>query len=256
MLVRKFPRRVLFILLTAALTLAACNVGATAAPTVDANAINTAAYETAIAQIAAQQTQTALAAPTNTPPPTNTALSLATAALPTAGGPTPTGNAGALPTVSFNITPNTNTTPLAGFTPVSGSPVAAGPTASLGDACHNSVFVADVTIPDGTTFQDSNAKGGRPGDEFHKVWRIQNTGTCRWDEGYAMAFVGGDDELKPHSVVFDSADDFVDPGANADLGITLIAPKFPGKYSATWRMQTDNGAFFGTYMTVNIEVLE
>lgn len=253
--VRKFPRRVLFILLTAALTLAACNVGATAAPTVDVNVINTAAYETAIAQIAAQQTQTALAAPTNTPPPTNTALSLATAALPTAGGPTPTGNAaGALPTVSFNVTPNT--TPLAGFTPVSGTSVAAGPTASLGDACHNSVFVADVTIPDGTTFQDSNAKGGRPGDEFHKVWRIQNTGTCRWDEGYVMAFVGGDDELDPHSVVFDSADDFVDAGANADLGITLTAPKFPGKYSATWRMQTDNGAFFGTYMTVNIEVLE
>jgi hypothetical protein len=254
MLVRKLPRRVLFVLLTAALTLAACNVGATAAPTVDVNVINTAAYETAMAQIAAQQTMTALAAPTNTPPPTNTALSLGTAALPTAGGPTAAGNQGALPTVSFNVTPNT--TPLAGFTPVSSSPVAAGPTASLGDACHNSVFVADVTIPDGTTFQDSNAKGGRPGDEFQKVWRIQNSGTCKWDEGYVLAFVGGDDELEPHSVKFDSSDDFVDPGETADLGLALVAPKFPGKYSATWRMQTDAGAYFGTYMTVNIEVLE
>lgn len=253
--VRNFPRRVLFILLTAALTLAACNVGATAAPTVDVNVINTAAYETAIAQIAAQQTQTALAAPTTTPPPTNTAQSLSTAALPTAGGPTPTGNAaGALPTVSFNVTPNT--TPLAGFTPVSGSPVAAGPTASLGDACNNNVFVADVTIPDGTIFADDNGRGGRPGDEFQKIWRVQNTGTCKWDEGYVLAFIGGDDELDPHSVVFDSADDFVDPGENADLGLNLTAPKFPGKYTATWRMQTDSGAFFGTPLTVLIEVVE
>jgi D-alanyl-D-alanine carboxypeptidase len=86
MLVRKFPRRTLFILLTAALTLAACNVGATPAPTIDVNAINTAAFETAVAQIVVQQTQTALAAPSNTPPPSNTPLSLATAALPTAGG--------------------------------------------------------------------------------------------------------------------------------------------------------------------------
>lgn len=255
MLVRKYPRRLLYILLTAALLLAACNVGSTPAPAVDVNAINTAAYETAIAQIAAQQTQTALAAPTNTPPPTNTALSLATVALPTTGGTAPTAASGALPTVSFNVTPNT--TPLAGFTPLAGSTVVApAATAALGDSCHNNTFVADVTIPDGTTFQDSNAKGGRPGDEFHKVWRVQNTGSCRWDEGYVLAFIGGDDELKPHSVVFDSADDFVEAGENADLGITLVAPKFPGKYTATWRMQTDNGAYFGTPMTVLIEVLE
>ena len=51
MLVRKFPRRTVIILLTAALTLAACNVGATPAPTMDINAINTAAVATAMGQI-------------------------------------------------------------------------------------------------------------------------------------------------------------------------------------------------------------
>jgi hypothetical protein len=219
---------------------------------VDVNAINTAAYETAVAQIAAQQTQTALAAPTNTPPPTNTALSLATAGAPTAGTNValPTAGSGALPTVSFNITPNT--TPLAGFTPLAPS----GPTASLGDSCHNNTFVADVTIPDGTVFNDDAGRGGRPGDEFQKIWRVQNTGSCRWDEGYVLAYVGGDQALQPHSVVFDSADDFVDPGENADLGLTLTAPRTPGKYTATWRMQTDSGSYFGTFLTVSIEVVE
>lgn len=248
MLVRTFPRRTLMILLTATLTLAACNVGATPAPTVDINAINTAAVATAMGQISAQLTETALAAPSDTPQPTDTPIPLATFALPTAaaGSPTP---GGALPTVSFNTTPNT--TPLAGFTPV--APAA---TQSLGDACNNNTFIADVTIPDGTIFQDSNPRGGRPGSDFQKVWRVQNTGNCKWDEGYQLAFIGGDAALSPHSVKFDSSDDFVDPGATVDLSVSLTAPLFPGKYTATWKMQADNGAFFGTPLTVLIEVKE
>jgi hypothetical protein len=247
MLVRKSARQVLFILLTAALALTSCNMGATPAPTIDVNAINTAALATAMAQISVQQTQTALAAPSATPSSTNTPLSLATLGLPTNGG------AGALPTLSFNTTPNT--TPLAGFTPL-GSPVAPAATVSLGDACNNNTFVADVTIPDGTVFQDSNERGARPGSEFQKVWRVKNTGTCKWDEGYRLAYIGGDDKLNPKSVKFVESTDFVDPGEEADLAVTLTAPKFPGTYTETWRMQTDSGAFFGSPLTVVIEVKE
>ncbi|HSL46354.1 MAG TPA: NBR1-Ig-like domain-containing protein [Anaerolineales bacterium] len=238
-------KTILFALLT--VILVACNAGATPAPTVDVNAINTAAFNTAMAQIGAQQTMTALAAPTITPLPTNTALSLATVGLPTtaAGVASPTGNAqGALPTVSFNVTPNT--TPLAGFTPVAGSPVApAGPTASLGDACNNNVFVADVTIPDGTVM--------KPGVDFEKVWRIQNTGSCKWDEGYKLAYVGGDGKLDAFTKELTTGD-FVEAGETGDIGIDLTAPLAEGKYTETWRMQADNGAFFGTLLTVVIEV--
>jgi len=256
MLVRKFPRRTLILLLTAALTLAACNVGATPAPAVDIDAINTAAVATAMGQISAQLTQTALAAPSSTPQATDTTIPLATFALPSAAAGSPVAGGG-LPTVSFNSTPgtNTNTTPLAGFTPI-GSPVAPAATQSLGDACNNNVFVADVTIPDGTIFQDSNPKGGRPGSDFQKIWRVQNTGNCKWDEGYTLAFIGGDDALNPKSVKFQDPNDFVDAGQTADVGVSLTAPKFPGKYTATWKMQADNGAFFGTPLTVVIEVKE
>lgn len=251
MLVRKPARRVLFILLTAALALTSCNMGATPAPSVDINAINTAAVASAMAQISSQQTQTALAAPTATPSPTNTTAPLTTAVT---GNITPLpGGTTALPTFSFNTTP---TTPLPGFTALASPAAPAGPTASLGDACNNNVFVADVTIPDGTVFRDGNAKGGRPGNEFDKVWRVQNTGTCKWDEGYTLAFVGGSDALKPYSVKFTDASDFVAAGATADLGITLTAPKFPGEYQATWRMQDDRGNYFGTPLTVLIVVEE
>src|SRR5689334_5004005 len=86
MLFRIFPRHTLIILLIAALTLAACNMGATPAPTVDVNAINTAAVATAMGLISSQQTETALAAPSATPLPSlpsDTPIPLATFALPT-----------------------------------------------------------------------------------------------------------------------------------------------------------------------------
>src|SRR5829696_4221145 len=178
MFVRKFPRRALLVLLTATLTLAACNVGATPAPTVDVNAINTAAVATAMGQISAQLTQTALVAPTNTPLPTDTPLSLATFALPTTGttGAAATaGTPGAIPTLSFNTTPNT--TPIAGFTPLSTS---VAPVNTSAATCHNSAYVSDVTIPDDTAL--------KPGDDFDKTWRIQNNGTCAWDDGFQLVF--------------------------------------------------------------------
>jgi hypothetical protein len=237
--VRKFPRRTLLLLLITSLSLAACNVGSTPAPTVDINAINTAAVATALGQISAQQTQTALAAPVNTDTPaaTDTAIPQATFVLPT------TAVAGALPTLSFNTTPNT--TQVAGLTPIS-SPVAPVNTAVLGDSCNNSIYVADVTIPDGTVLQ--------PGVDFEKIWRVQNTGTCTWDDGYQLAFVSGDQALDPVSFEFTDKADFVAGGATADIGVNLTAPNTAGDYTATWRMQSDNGTFFGTYLTVVIKV--
>ena len=54
----------LFVLLFLLLT--SCTAGAPPAPTVDVNAINTAAVATAMGQLSAQFTQTALAAPSAT----------------------------------------------------------------------------------------------------------------------------------------------------------------------------------------------
>ncbi len=250
MLVRKPVRQLLFILLTAALALAACNIGATPAPPVDVSAINTAAFNTAVAQISAAQTQTALAAPST---PTNTPLSL-----PTSGSASPSANASALPTLSFNTSPNTTplagTTPFAGFTPVGspGVPVQSAATAVLGDACSNNQFIADITIPDGTVFEAGTDY--KPGHEFQKIWRVKNTGTCKWDEGFALVWIAGDQALKPYTFKLKDPSDFVGPGETADLGVTLWAPSAAGKYTATWRMQNDHGYFFGTPLTVMIEV--
>jgi hypothetical protein len=223
-------------LLTTTLILTACNVGATPAPTVDINAINTAALGTAMAQISAQQTMTALAAPTFTPSATNTPPTLATVALPTTSG--------GLPTVSFNTTPLANTAPAAGFTAVGGVPQV-GATAAVGAVCNNLIYLADATIPDGTVFDG--------GEDFTKTWRVQNTGSCKWDEGYKLVYLSGDDEIDPVSVKLQS-DDFIDPGAVGELSVELTAPLKAGKYGGTWQMQADNGEYFGNQLTVLIEV--
>lgn len=246
MFVRKSLRQAVLVLATAAIVLAACSGGAAPEPTVDVNAINTAAVATAMGQLSAQFTQTALAAPTNTTLPTNTALPLPSFALPTAGAgsPAPT-TSGALPTVSFNTTP---TTPLPGFTALA-SPVAPAATTSLGDACNNSAFEADVTIPDFSEME--------PGRNFVKTWRIRNTGTCTWDEGYELVYIGGSNpDLDPYDVEFDSSDDFVTGGESVDLSVELTTPCDPGDYEGHWRMRTDQGAYFGTVISVYVKVTD
>lgn len=241
---RSSTRQTLLLLLTAALLLTSCNVGATPAPTQDINALSTALVGTTVAQLSVQFTQTALAAPTNTVAPTDTPATPPTFALPTQSNPgtAATGNPAALPTLSFV------NTPAPGITQIVSLPTSAAPaTASLGDACNNNVFIQDTTIPDGTVM--------KPGEDFYKIWRVQNTGNCTWDEGYTLVLVTGDNLDGPTYKIQDKVD-FVSPGETADLGIKMTAHLKEGTYSGCWKMKSDTGFFFGTFLCVTIKVVK
>jgi hypothetical protein len=249
MFVRKSLGQAVYLLAVMALILTACNMGATPAPTVDVNAINTAAVATAMGQLSAQFTQTALAAPTATSIPTQTAVTL----------PSPASNPGGVatlgtpPTVSFNSTPIVgNTTPLAGFTPFSTVAPAGGPTTSLGDSCNNAAFVADVTVPDNEVL--------KAGTDVQKIWSVKNTGTCTWDEGYKLVqFAGSPDlgKIQSYEIGKNGNDNnFVTAGSTANLGVWIDVPCKVGKYEAHFRMQSDSGYFFGTVLSVYFEVQE
>ena len=58
---------------------------------------------------------------------------------------------------------------------------ALGTPASL---CDNYVYVADVTIVDGTAMT--------PGQDFVKTWKIKNTGDCTWGDGYGLIYSYGE----------------------------------------------------------------
>jgi hypothetical protein len=216
-------------------------MGATPTPTIDVNAINTAAFNTAAAQISAGQTQTALVAPSATP--TNTSAPITTAVVPGDGTVLPT-TAGGFPTVSFNTTP---TTPLAGFTqPATIAPTSAG-IGNTASGCNDGLFVSE-TLPDKSVVD--------AGKEFSKAWEIKNTGTCDWDEGYVFAFQAhlSSPEIKGYDIVIKSSDEVTKPKHSQSFIIKLTAPSTPGEYKGYWKMKDDNGSYFGPLVFFDIVV--
>lgn len=114
------------------------------------------------------------------------------------------------------------------------------PTPCLPDAA----FVADVTIPDGTTLM--------PGETFEKVWRIGSSGCAPWPAGTRWVFVSGDRMGAPGAVaVVDTP-----VGGAADIAVLMVAPDAPGTYKGYWQMQAPDGARFGERVHVQIVVSE
>ncbi|MBN1977355.1 MAG: hypothetical protein JW918_08135 [Anaerolineae bacterium] len=106
----------------------------------------------------------------------------------------------------------------------------------------DSKYVMDVTIPDGTVMS--------PGAGFVKTWRVRNSGTCDWDAGFQLIFVGGAQMGGPPSVPLPA----VPAGGQTDVSVSLTAPATYGTHKGTWRIRSDEGTVFGTNLTVLIEV--
>ncbi|MFT3892311.1 MAG: NBR1-Ig-like domain-containing protein [Anaerolineales bacterium] len=234
------PRHISIILITAALILAGCNVGATPAPTVDVNAINTAIVGTTVAQLSGQMTQTAQALPTSASLPTEQPVNLPTFALPTLEA-SPTAAAGALPTISFN------TTPVAGLTSLPTAAVSTSSNSWTKVGCNDAMFLSE-TLPDGSKV---NA-----GKKFKKAWEIQNTGTCTWDEGYVFAFVAAQSSagIEGYDIVINKTEEFTKPGHSQSFIIELTAPTKSGEYKGYWKLKSDDGTFFGPLVYFDIVV--
>jgi hypothetical protein len=225
--------------------LTACGAGAQASPTatvVDVNAVMTSAAGTAfvqLTQIAARASATATPAPpTETPNPsagTAPALQLLTS--------TPGGGAVGLPPTETTL-PGIGTataTSASVLTPI--LPIST----KAADTCLNSKFAGDVTIPDGTLM--------KPDEKFRKIWRVQNTGTCRWDEGFGFTLWAGP-AMSGEPIKFSINDQPVNPGGTVDMGIDMRAPTTPGDYVAHWIMVSDSGKTFGGDFTVVIKVVK
>jgi len=175
-----------------------------ATPTINVDAIYTAAYQT----IAVEQTeQQASNPPTSTP-----------AASPSA------------------------TAEVASLAPLN-TLVLSSSTSGTVQGCNNSLYISDVTIPDNTVMT--------PGQTFTKTWAVQNTGTCTWNTSYKLAFafgtaMNGTPTAVPQSVA---------PGAQAQISVNLVAPSTLGNFTGNWRLQNDQGQYFGTLLTVVINVV-
>lgn len=106
-------------------------------------------------------------------------------------------------------------------------------TPSVNACTDRASFVADVTVPDGTTFT--------PFAQFTKIWRLRNVGTCTWTNAYKATFVsgeqmGGVDTPIPQTTM---------PGQTVDVSVNLTAPGTGGSYRGFWELKNPSGALFG-----------
>ena len=128
-------------------------------------------------------------------------------------------------------------------TPAPPTATAPGPSPTVGTAgcTDKATFISDVTIPD-----DTNIPAG---DSFVKTWRLQNSGTCTWNTGYALAFQSGNNLAGPASVPFTGQ---IAPGSTVDLSVTLTAPSAAGTYKGNWILRNDSGVHFGIGASANV----
>jgi len=162
----------------------------------------TQAYRTVEARLTQAVAQTPLATQTNTA----TSVSTASPTLIT-------------PTLPATYTPNQPTN--------QSSPVSNCDLAAAGNPI-------DVTIPDDSQFQ--------PGEAFTKVWRLQNAGTCTWDQSYALALFSGDGMGALSNIPLEGQ---VAPNETVDVSVDLIAPEAPGTYQGNWKLKNESGEWFG-----------
>jgi len=130
------------------------------------------------------------------------------------------------------------------FTVPAVSLTAPSPTASLQSSnyCDNSIYISDVTIPDGTVMA--------PGTSFVKTWAFQNTGSCTWNSGYRLIFFSGN-QLGGAATNITAS---VAPSQQVRVSVSLTAPGTEGTYLGYWRLANSQGAGFGGVVFVKIVV--
>lgn len=242
-------------ILTVLAALTSCTLGQAATPvtpTVDIEAIKTSAAATAIVELTkiAEQASPTIA-PTQTPttaPATPTLAAVQTGST-TENPAVLTATATTAVAGGLLATETPVVAPMAGTpgTVPSLTPLAPAVPKSTGPTCLNSQFVADITVPDGTVMQ--------PGQKFTKGWRIQNTGTCPWDEGYGFIRWSGP-AMNSVDIHYSKNDQPVGAGGVTDIYIDMRAPYEAGDYVAHWVMVSDTGKTFGGDFTVVIKVVK
>jgi hypothetical protein len=238
MRLKKYLRSGTVILLS--LGLASCNLNKAPEPTTDVNVVYTSVASTMITHLNDQLTQTAQAVPPAeaTASPTELTTLAPLPSIPVESTLTPSttnSNPPIIPSVALTLVNNTPT-------------AASAASGSTAVGCADSIFLEDITIPDGTEVTASTV--------FQKIWRMKNTGTCDWTGGYKFAFAYGTKFGVGSLTLNLTSATAVPPDGSKDFGFDLTAPSIPNTYTGCWKMQNDQGYWFGQAACVTIKVVK
>jgi hypothetical protein len=106
----------------------------------------------------------------------------------------------------------------------------------------NWTYISDLTIPDGSVVP--------PGAVLDKRWRVENSGTCNWDERYRLKLSGGSELGAPVEMALYPARSH----SQAVIRIELTAPSTPGAYRSSWQAYNPDGTSFGDPIFIDIIV--
>jgi hypothetical protein len=104
------------------------------------------------------------------------------------------------------------------------------------------LFLEDLTIPDGTVVL--------PGLPVDKRWRVENNGSCNWDESYRLRLIEG-------ASLGAASEQALYParsGTQAVIRILFTAPLEPGRYRSAWQAHNPRGEPFGQLFYLEIIV--
>ena len=109
---------------------------------------------------------------------------------------------------------------------------------------HNSSskYLADHTIPDGTPIEE--------GRKFVKQWLVKNSGQRKWNDGYRLVFVSGDNGLAG-ATVFKAPQ--AEPEEEVLVTVEMVAPPSRDEpYISSWRLHDDRNVAFGDTLWAKI----
>ena len=119
--------------------------------------------------------------------------------------------------------------------PPTGTPI---PPAEIDEA----IFISDLTVPDGSIVS--------PGQSLTKTWRMRNTGTTTWGDGYQLVFINGERMGAPSEINVPATS----PNQDVDLSVNITAPSTPGEHAGYWRLRNPQGTYFGPTIWVKINI--
>ena len=107
---------------------------------------------------------------------------------------------------------------------------------------NNLLFLADLSIPDGTLVT--------PGERLDKRWQVRNGGSCNWVADYQVRLIAGPGMGVPvRQALYPALS-----GTDAVIRMIFTAPDEPGAYRSAWQAYDPNGEIFGDPFFIDVVI--